>query len=511
MLFAITRWRLIVSKNKQVVMRLPLHEGEYILGKSSGAELRLLDIDGVLTVSADEVVLEAAGKRHALERGGFRLGDHAFTAERTEVASGQTRSMMHDGATAPVDVEVVDGDGRAYRLGQSALRIGTDEDCDIRLRSGYVSQVHCMLFHKDERVLVRDMSSKNGTYVNDVRVVEAEIVAPASLRVGDVGLEVREVGGGARRSTPYIIGESPAMTAVLRDVQRYAPKRAPVLILGATGTGKELIARALHEESTRSKKAFVAVNCGAVARDALESELFGHAKGFGGAERRAGAFVQAQDGTLFLDEIGDLPIAVQASLLRVIESGAVKPLGEDVARKTDVRIIAATHRNLQESVRRGAFREDLYHRLNALTLALPPLRERGDDVRLLAEHFLKVLGPDGRTLRLSPAALQALAAHPFTGNVRELRNAITRGILEGGRNGVVEAGDLGLETGENLPESAPVAALSHTEREAIIQAIRAAKGSRLAAARALGIARSTLYRKLDEHGISDDEILGTKR
>jgi len=240
-----------------------------------------------------------------------------------------------------------------------------------------------------------------------------------------------------------MIGASPPMLELYDLIERVAPTGVPVLIQGETGTGKELVARALHEESPRRGRAFLAENCAAIAENLLESELFGHRKGAftGAVADRPGHLVAADGGTVFLDEIGDMPLAMQAKLLRVLQDGEVRAVGANTTRKVDVRIIAATHRDLPEAVAAGEFREDLLFRLNVVTLHLPPLRERGDDVRALASGLLPAIAEEvGRSAELSPAALDALAAWCWPGNVRELENELRRAVALSG--GVIEPGDL---------------------------------------------------------------------
>ncbi len=230
-----------------------------------------------------------------------------------------------------------------------------------------------------------------------------------------------------------LIGASSVMSAVFALVERVAPSAVPVLIQGETGTGKELVARALHERSPRAARTFLAENCAAVPANLLESELFGHKKGaFTHAiADRAGHFAAADGGTLFLDEIGDMPLEMQAKLLRVLESGEVRPVGSNQSLKVDVRIVAATHRDLEVLVRERRFREDLYYRLNVIRIALPPLRERAGDIELLTRYFLRrFAGPEGG---ITPAALQALSASAWPGNVRQLENEIRRAVALGGK------------------------------------------------------------------------------
>ena len=303
-----------------------------------------------------------------------------------------------------------------------------------------------------------------------------------------------------------IVGTSEAMRQVLKRIGQAAASDASVLVLGETGTGKELVARALHRNSARASRPFVGVNCAAIPAELMESELFGHVKGaFSGAvSDRLGRFREAQGGTLFLDEIGDMSLATQAKMLRVLQEREVVPVGGTQALPVDVRIVAATHHDLPAAVREGRFREDLWYRLQVISIFLPPLRERPGDIIPLAESFLRSLG--GKSL--SAAAARALLAHPWPGNVRELRNAMQRAAaLSSGA--VIDVEHLGLPessaspgTGLDIPWDGPMdAALAVVEREMIVRALRASAGNRAEAARRLGLHRQQLYRKLQQYGL----------
>ncbi len=275
--------------------------------------------------------------------------------------------------------------------------------------------------------------------VRDARAAGMERDVPAIL-----GELLGQAGGAAEPASPSpasagaipsrfgMVGDSPPMRAVFALLEKVAPSDVSVLIQGETGTGKELVARALHEGSRRRAKPFLAENCAAVPASLLESELFGHTKGsFTGAiADRAGHFVSADGGTVFLDEIGDMPLAMQSKLLRVLQEGEVRPVGSNQTLHVDVRVVAATNKDLQAMVRERTFREDLYFRLNVITIRLPPLRERGGDVRLLARVIATGMEKDvGRPVHLSEAALAALERWSWPGNVRELENAIRRAAV----------------------------------------------------------------------------------
>ncbi len=303
-----------------------------------------------------------------------------------------------------------------------------------------------------------------------------------------------------------IVARSPRMLEAVELVARAAPSEAPVLLLGESGTGKERLARLLHASSPRRGAPFVAVNCGAIPEALLESQLFGHRRGaFTDArEDHVGLFQRADGGTLLLDEIGDMPPLLQVKLLRVIQEREVHPLGAGAAIPVDVRIVAATHTDLDAAVAQGRFRQDLFYRLNVIPIRIPPLRERPEDVDALVRHFLARAARAGRELRLEPGALDALRRHAWPGNVRELENAIERAVVM--RHGdAIGIGDLPPELRDRAaPEAAiaPAGSLAGLEREHILRTLHAVDGNRAAAARLLGVDRKTLYRRLKLYGLA---------
>ncbi|MCB9914230.1 MAG: sigma-54-dependent Fis family transcriptional regulator [Planctomycetes bacterium] len=316
----------------------------------------------------------------------------------------------------------------------------------------------------------------------------------------------------ARLRSGPIVGRSRQVEGVLQQIERVASTpRTTVLVTGESGVGKELVARAIHDASARRERPFVALNCAALAETLLEAELFGYVGGaFSGAhpKGREGLFAAAEGGTLFLDEVGELAPELQAKLLRVLQERVYRRVGATEDRPTDVRIVASTNRDLGAMVEAGGFREDLFYRLNVLSIVVPPLRERREDVPLLAEHFLRgFAGEFGREYEgFTPEALAALAAHSWRGNVRELRNAIERACLHAA-GGLVTAEHLGLGAAA-APAPAAAAPLSTGDyrlksmEEALIRrALEAAEGNRSQTARLLGVNRQTLYNKLRAYGI----------
>ena len=306
-----------------------------------------------------------------------------------------------------------------------------------------------------------------------------------------------------------LIGEAPAMRAVKQTIARAALSDATVLIYGETGTGKELVARAIHHHSPRSTQPFVPVDCGAISEHLVESELFGHVKGaFTGAHRSvAGMLRAAHGGTLFLDEIGELPLGAQAKLLRTLQEKAVRPVGSHRSVAVDIRVVGATHRDLQQEVQAGRFREDLFYRLNVIPITLPPLRERVDDIPLLAAHFAAKFNTGFTPPKaIDGDALTCLAGYAWPGNVRELENSLRRALALGQaatitREDLPEAITGGGTVSSPLPEPLPDDSLSAYEQAAIRNALRKSRGNRKAAAGLLGIGEATLYRKLKTYRI----------
>ncbi|HYC78958.1 MAG TPA: sigma-54 dependent transcriptional regulator, partial [Planctomycetota bacterium] len=320
----------------------------------------------------------------------------------------------------------------------------------------------------------------------------------------------------ALRGRVEIVGSSRRIRDLLAAVEQVAPSRATVLIRGESGTGKELIAKAVHVASPRHDGPFVKVNCAAIPDNLLEDELFGHVKGAftGAVADRRGKFESANKGTIFLDEIGEMPLHLQPKLLRVLQEREIEPLGADETRLVDVRVLAATNRDLKAMVAEGRFREDLYYRLNVVPIDLPPLRERPEDVPLLAQHFLeKSREANGRKVAgFTRAALEKLAAQPWPGNVRELENCVERAVvLSGGPE--IDAADLRLGATERAgAASAAVDALfagglslDQLEREILVEALRRSEGNLSKTARRLGLTRRALQYRVEKIRADDEE------
>jgi DNA-binding NtrC family response regulator len=347
---------------------------------------------------------------------------------------------------------VIDGPDRGLRvpLASGTAQIGSAVGSTARLHDPTVSRVHCELTLRRDGVRVSDCGSTNGTMIDGVRVRDADMPPGSLLRVGatvmrlEVGDEAIEVPLSPRDRLGAMLGASVEMRRLYAIIERVAPTDATVLVQGETGSGKELVAQEVHTFSPRAAGPFVAVDCGGIAQNVIESELFGHVRGaFSGAvSDRKGLFEEASGGTLFLDEIGELPMPLQGKLLRVLETREVRRVGGNKVRAVDVRVIAATNRPLANAVNEGAFREELYHRLAVVEMRVPPLRNRREDIPMLAQHFYERFGGTGP---VPPDLLSAMLTRAWPGNVRELRNFVQR--------------YLSLRSVSAAPSSAPLQAL----------------------------------------------------
>jgi transcriptional regulator with GAF, ATPase, and Fis domain len=328
--------------------------------------------------------------------------------------------------------------GTETALEGGTLMVGTHQNNDIRLSDSTVSRYHLEIQLRNEGLKVTDLDSTNGTFHAGTRLGSVILNGAARLRIGkntelDISPddEAVEIAPFAGDRFSDVIGASPAMRALFALLDRVAPTNATVLLEGETGTGKEAIAEALHRASPRAEKAFMVVDCGAMPHDLIASELFGHVRGaFTGATATKEGLIEAADaGTVFLDEIGEMPLDLQPQLLRVLEKHEVRRVGETRAHKVDIRVIAATHRDLRKLVQEGKFREDLYFRLAVVRAVVPPLRERREDIPLLAYHFAERLGRGG--FALPEGLIRDLQAYDWPGNVRELRNVVEHALSLG--------------------------------------------------------------------------------
>jgi DNA-binding NtrC family response regulator len=381
------------------------------------------------------------------------------------------------------------------------LTIGSDDANAMVVKHPQVSRRHLLLRHLATGVLAKDLGSKNGTRLSDAKLTEALVPPGAALLLGAVEVRLDPLEAPVAR-----LGEletrSPVMQRVLDVLARAAPKDVTVLLEGETGTGKDVIARAIHAASARASKPLETVDCGSFAKELAASELFGHERGaFTGADRaRAGAFERANGGTVFLDEVGELPLELQPLLLRALESRTIKRVGGDKWLPVDVRVIAATHRDLDARAKSGEFRADLLHRLAVVRVKVPRLADRLEDLPLLARAIIGQLGERAQGFSLSPSTLQLLQSQPWPGNVRELRNFLERAAAVGLDD--QPAADPATEEGLVDYAEARDRALEAFERDFAAFILKRAKGNVSQAARDAGMNRAYLHRLLKRHGLT---------
>ncbi|MBX7080506.1 MAG: sigma 54-interacting transcriptional regulator [Nannocystaceae bacterium] len=438
-----------------------------------------------------------------------------------QIGSGDAAALRR----RPLRIEVIKGPDRKRRgdFEHERIVVGTHESCELVLSDPTVSRHHLEIALVPEGYRIRDLDSRNGTFMDGVRVFDVLVEGGASVRVGETQLKFAPLSdtvdiplSPATRMGP-LLGRSAAMRRIFALVAKVAPTDTTVLLTGESGTGKEVTARALHEHSRRADGPFVVVDCAALPPTLIESELYGHERGaFTGADRaRTGAFEAAAGGTLFLDEIGELPLDLQTRLLGVIERRQVQPLGSSKTRAIDVRLVAATNRDLRREVNRGSFRADLYFRIAVVTLQLPALRERPEDIPLYVESFLAEHAAAGLPLSIDAQTMAELAARPWPGNVRELRNALERAAALG----EVEREHESLAPAATTAEAATTQAnegaidpavpfktakgllVDRFERAYVEALMRAHAGNITQAARAAEIDRVYLLRLLDKFGL----------
>ena len=420
------------------------------------------------------------------------------------------------GADVRCQLVVIEGPemGRAVLL-DAERSVGSGPKADLRLSDDTVSERHLTIKPQGQGFLVKDEGSTNGTFFEGSRVTQLELKAGATLKVGKSYLRLQpqqralEVTPSQARRFGELVAESFSMREVFAVLELAAASEVTVLVQGETGTGKELVARAIHEASARRGKPFVAIDCGALPESLLESELFGHVRGaFTGADRpRVGHLETADGGTLFLDEIGELPSATQIKLLRFLQEREFSPVGSAETRKVDVRVVAATNRDLTTAVKSGAFREDFFYRLNVLGLTVPPLRERREDIGALIDSFLDARGlPADKVTAPSRRRLEEL---PWPGNVRELFNTLERALLLAGDEPVgpgwlepAPPSRSGQSADSLLVEGFNLDAL---ERDLVAAALARAGGNKSAAARLLGVTRRRLYSRLATLSVPEED------
>ena len=405
--------------------------------------------------------------------------------------------------------------GTIVTLEQDEILIGGADGAHLRLTDPTVSRNHCVIRLTAKGPLLRDLGSTNGSRIEGVEVREAFVPRGAMLELGHTQVrfealdESVELPLADSERFGRLWGRSTAMRRLFAVAARVAASDVTVLIEGETGTGKDALCEAIHQASPRTGGPLIVVDCGAIPPNLFESELFGHERGaFTGADRaRAGAFEEAEGGTLFLDEIGELPLPLQPKLLRVLEARTVTRIGSAQARKIDVRVIAATNRDLREEVNRGSFRQDLYFRLEVVRLRVPPLRERPDDIPVLVEHFRSLAKPGAAAPPFSEETLRNFAAHPWPGNVRELRNAVERlAVLDDAAFVAASAPEAAGGAGEPIDIGVPFkdaknALTDRFERGYLTAMLEATGGNISEAARRADIDRVYLLRLMGRYGL----------
>ena len=436
----------------------------------------------------------------------------------------EERTVPHRVDGAPVKtlrVDVVEGPDAATSVSakSDAISIGTAEANDLVLADETVSRYHLELVRAGDRVLIRDHGSTNGTFVHDVRIERGAVSPGAQIKLGRTTVCVtdgetikEELHAGSEFEG--LIGQSALMRKLMARLARVAQSDASVLLLGETGTGKEVIAQAIHRGSPRAREPFVTVDCGALMPTLVASELFGHEKGaFTGADRRhAGAFERAHGGTLFLDEIGELPAQLQATLLGALERRRFRRLGGTEEISVDVRVVSATHRDLRKEVNAGTFRQDLYFRLAVLLLPVPPLRDRPDDLPVLIQHFLHQIGSEEDVRDAFPrSVMETLEAHHWPGNVRELKNLVEATVAMGEPPELHADAESDPADGEEFQfpsfvlkksyKDARAQALDAFECEFAKKLLARTKGNAARAARDAKMDRSYLFKLIKKHDL----------
>jgi DNA-binding NtrC family response regulator len=517
-------WWLEVRERGGLLFRLGLPAAGLRVGATDDCELHLPGLTETLKIepARREIWLTRGSRAAAIPSGEpFDVGPYSFTASTQAAAPGasslRTQWLRYDADRQTITasravLRVVEGPDapREIEIDRDALVIGGQLGCDVALTDEFVSGRHARLQLSADGWTIVDLGSRNGAYLDEMRVLSAVWPPGAKLRLGKTVLTLAHQEDVAAAPIAEderfagMVGRSEATRRVFGLIRVVAPTDATVLVEGPTGTGKELVARAIHSVSSRAEGPFVAVNCGSVAHELIAEELFGHVKGAftGAATDRQGLFELAEHGTLLLDEIGELPLDLQPNLLRVLEEHEVRRVGCARATPVDVRVVAATHCDLRAEAAAGRFRPDLLHRLNTFPIALTPLRDRLDDLPPLVEHLLA--REAARYHRAPPAvgadAMRVLLAHSWPGNVRELANVLGRSLLLAGSRDRLHAADLALSADPLADPNAPAPSLADVERNVIRRALESFPTRREAAAH-LGIAPSTMYAKMKEYGL----------
>lgn len=531
---------LILKRGGKNLMRTAITDSTVTIGRAPENTIRLLDPE----ISRDHCRIETKnGKKFLLDasRNGVLLngtqirekeikagdiltvGPWSILVEeevaaqpmRTIVSSPvATRIIKYDAKNESLTTESIEiiakliGGGRQKRSFTAAeVTIGQHPACEFLIKDPYISKRHCKLVNQDGILKLLDLASTNGTFLDGVRVGQTIIGRYGSFKIGQTRIDCRvlktteKIGKGKNDRMGSMVGRSKPMRGIFRLIERVASSDSSVLVTGESGTGKELVAREIHNFSPRRKGPFVAINCGAMPATIIESQLFGHERGAftGAVERAPGLFEQAKGGTLFLDEIGEMPIEIQTRFLRVLETRTVRRVGGREEIEVNARVIAATNKDLRQLVSEKKFREDLFFRLYIVPVEIPPLRDRPDDIKALADFFIGATPKGVGKVHFTEKALAKLLRHNWPGNVRELKNTLERSIFFARKN-LIDADDLKFIPVDDTIRAAN--SLKESEREFISSVLNNSFGNLSKAARKLGVSRTTLQKKIKRMAIS---------
>lgn len=452
-------------------------------------------------------------------------------AETKVIRSGEQPTMLLLPKSKLVIMEKP-GASRDFIVDKGTISIGAAESCDLYIDDETVSRKHAEIVKTKDGYLIRDLGSTNGTFVGGLKVKEAFLSAGSLVKIGNTKIkftpqdEQLEIYPSKKTRFGDLLGKSLEMRRIFGVLEKVAPTNVTVVVGGETGTGKELAAKAVHQHSRRSRKPFIVFDCGAVAENLIESELFGHERGSftGATTTRQGAFELADGGTIFLDEIGELSLELQPKLLRALETGEVKRVGADRSKRVDVRVLAATNRNLKEEVKKGRFREDLYFRISVVQVYLPPLRKRPDDTPLLIKHFFTLAqsGVDGQhkdIVGITDEAMKLLCEYSWPGNVRELKNAVDRAFsfCDGPEidvqflpdyiqeRSIVTSAHPAMDSGLPFKE-AKEKWIESFEKDYLVECLRKNNMNISKAAKQAGIDRKSVQRLLKKYGLSVKDL-----
>lgn len=414
---------------------------------------------------------------------------------------------------AQYQIEILDNTKQRWTIADYA-NIGSEDSCSINIPTPFIEPRHARLEIRDKQLFIKDLRSKTGTYVNGAQILEGILKDGDMISFGPLDFVIHDTS--IKKTQFALTSRCEFWNEQLKSLSSVSQTRHPVLLLGPSGSGKDIIAQNLHECSEFAKAPFISVNCSALTETLVESELFGHIKGsFTGAiADRKGAFEAARGGTLFLDEIGDLPYGLQAKLLRALENNEIRPVGSDRSIKTNVRIIAATHQNLYQKIREGSFRSDLFYRLNVITIEAPALKDRLEDFEEILYSFARQM-----KVRFSFNAILALKKHDWPGNIRELRNIVARASALYPKQYIEESHiDLLLNKKERLAhaptgvnyavgaETGQMSVIKEIEKQMILKRLAANQGNQKRTAIDLGMPKSTLHDRIRHYNIDIDQF-----